>query len=377
MSLSLSVPPVWVDKPNLLVKACEEIAKFDAIGIDTESNSLFAYQEQVCLIQISAREKDYLIDPLSIPDLTPLGNLMADAHIEKVFHAAEYDIICLKRDHNFKFRSIFDTMHACRILGEANLGLAAQLEKHFSYVHNKKYQRADWGKRPLTEEMLNYARIDSHFLVSLRDILKPQLKEKGLLDLAAEDFAHLIHVEPTPLHDDLTLVWRIIGNSRLPAEKVSILQSLLDYRENYAIRADTPPFKVLGNDVLLELAVKAPATKDELTSTGLTERNIQRHGNALLSAIKIGATQPPPVRPPNRFPGNSYLRRYDALRKWRKQRGEELGVESDIILPKNLLEDLVANPPQSKSELRSLMKYYPWRFKQYSNDILSLLKERN
>lgn len=365
-----------MDNIAALAKTCEEIKKHPIIGIDTESNSLFAYQEQVCLIQITANNIDYLIDPLGIPDLSAMGVILADPKIEKVFHAAEYDIICLKRDFDFEVTNIFDTMHACRILGEHDLGLSAQLEKHIGYVHNKKFQRADWGKRPLTEEMLSYARIDSHFLIRLRDILREQLRAKRLMPLAAEDFLHLTMVQPTTAAEENGQVWRILGNTRLPAEKVSILQALIDYRENYAIKADVPPFKVLGNSVLLEIAQAAPQNKVELAQCGLTERNLERHAKGLLATVKVGATQPMPPRSGNHHPGNTYLRRYDLLRKWRKEKGIELGVESDIVLPKTLMESFAANAPQSKSALRAAMHDYPWRFEHYSDDLLKLLKEK-
>ena len=152
--------------------------------MNTESNSLHAYRERVCLIQFSTPATDYLLDPLALPDLSPLTPIFANPKIEKVFHAIEYDIICLKRDFGFEVANIFDTMQATRILGEKQVGLDAILAAKLGIVINKKYQKADWADRPLSPEMLNYARLDTHYLLPLRDILHAELAATGRWDLA-------------------------------------------------------------------------------------------------------------------------------------------------------------------------------------------------
>ena len=189
---------VWIDQPQHLRHAAEELASQQILAIDTESNSLYAYQEQVCLVQISTRLKDYLIDARALPDLSPLAEIFNSDRILKVFHAAEYDLICLFRDYGFRFNFIFDTMLAARILGFQHVGLGALLEKYFGVQMNKKYQRADWGKRPLKPEMLEYARQDSHYLIALQEQLRAELVAADLLDLAVEDFTRLtIGIEDT------------------------------------------------------------------------------------------------------------------------------------------------------------------------------------
>ncbi|HEX7556050.1 MAG TPA: ribonuclease D, partial [Leptolinea sp.] len=117
MLLSELNDPVWVDTPDALLNIAKHLGFLPIFAIDTESNSLFAYREQVCLIQISTETEDYLIDPLAIHDLSALAPLFANPQIEKVFHAGEYDLICLKRDFGFEFNHLFDTMIAGRVLG--------------------------------------------------------------------------------------------------------------------------------------------------------------------------------------------------------------------------------------------------------------------
>src|SRR5439155_5268068 len=128
-----------------------------------------AFRERVCLIQFSTPDADYIVDPIRLRDLRGLGAFFANPDQQKVFHAAEYDIVCLKRDYRVDVRSIFDTMSAARTLGWPQVGLAGILATHFDVKMNKKFQRADWKRRPLTPEQLDYARLDTHYLLALRD----------------------------------------------------------------------------------------------------------------------------------------------------------------------------------------------------------------
>ena len=158
------------------------------IGVDTESNSLHAYRERVCLIQFSTAGTDYILDPLAFDDLNPLAQIFSDVQLEKIFHASEYDIICLRRDFGFTFSNIFDTMQAGRIPGRKLAGLDHLLEEKFGVKVNKRFQKADWGVRPLSHDLLLYARLDTHYLIPLRDLLQAELEQKGLWQLAQEDF---------------------------------------------------------------------------------------------------------------------------------------------------------------------------------------------
>src|SRR5690606_29531 len=131
---------------------------------DTESNSLYAYRERVCLIQLSTRSRDYILDPLIIVDMSPLAPLLADPGVEKVFHAAEYDLICLHRDYGFIVNNLFDTMVAARICGYKAIGLGSLLSEFLGVELDKRHQRDDWGERPLPPDSLRYAQMDTHYL---------------------------------------------------------------------------------------------------------------------------------------------------------------------------------------------------------------------
>src|SRR5688572_21509972 len=187
-------PPVWVDQANIFLAMVADLATQPRLAVDTESNSLHAYREQVCLIQFSTPRTDYVVDPLALDDLSALGPLFSNPEIEKIFHAAEYDLICLRRDFNFQFSNLFDTMHAARILGYMFVGLDNLLAEKFQFEMDKRHQKADWAMRPLTSAQLDYARLDTHFLFNLRDVLEAELKEKERLQIALEDFVRACHV---------------------------------------------------------------------------------------------------------------------------------------------------------------------------------------
>ena len=174
------------------------LAAYPVVAVDTESNSLHAYRERVCLIQFSTPAADYIVDPIRLPDLSALAPFFANPDQQKVFHAAEYDLICLRRDYRFEFANIFDTMSAARTLGWPQVGLAAILDTHFGVTMNKKYQRADWKRRPLTPEQLDYARLDTHYLVALRDKQLQALTESGRWPEAHEEFERLARLRGDP-----------------------------------------------------------------------------------------------------------------------------------------------------------------------------------
>ncbi len=376
MQLPILHDPIWVDRPAAFHQMVKKLASFPILGVDTESNSLHAYQEQVCLIQFSTPdETDYLVDPLALDNILELGAVFSNPAIEKIFHAAEYDVICLKRDFGFKFASLFDTMVAARILGRQAVGLGAMLETEFGIQTDKRYQRADWGLRPLPHAQIDYARMDTHYLVPLRDRLRAELEASDRWPLAIEDFHRMTQVNghngEVNLQENL---WRISGSQDLTPQQAAILHDLNAFRDEMARVSNNPPFKVLSNQVLLQLAQNAPQTKGELADLGvLTDRQLKRYGPGLLKAIEHGLTAQPLRRPSSPRPSDKFLLRLDALRNWRKQTAQAMGVESDVILPRDLLHSLAERAPHSQDELRDIMHTTPWRYQQFGGQIAKLL----
>ncbi|HNK41510.1 MAG TPA: ribonuclease D, partial [Flavobacteriales bacterium] len=178
------------------------LGKESILALDTEASSFHRYRERICLIQLSTREKTWLIDPLTVEDMGPLGKALADPAIEWVIHDADYDLRMLKKMYGFRAAKVFDTMVSTELLNEPELGLAANLKKHFGVELNKKFQKADWSKRPLSDDMLAYAAMDTHWLIGLRDILRTELEEKGRLSWAQEEFEELVQIPFIPVEEE-------------------------------------------------------------------------------------------------------------------------------------------------------------------------------
>lgn len=355
----------------------KQLENFPILSVDTESNSLHAYHEQVCLVQFSTPETDYLVDPLALHDLSPLALIFANPNIEKIFHAAEYDFICLRRDFHFEFENIFDTMLASRILGKTAVGLGSLLESEFGIQLDKRFQRADWAQRPLPRAQMAYARLDTHFLLDLRNKLRDELIEKDRLALAEEDFNRMAHGIPVESNGSvLEPFWRISGVQDLSPQQAAILKELARYRDQQARNINQPPFKVMSNQSLLAIAQAAPTTPEELTELKvLSERQLHRHTTGLLQAVQHGLSAPPQRRPVLPRRDDHFLNRLDGLRTWRKQTARTMGVESDVILPRDLLYTLAERNPRKEEELRAVLAETPWRMEHFGPRITEILKK--
>lgn len=339
------------------------------IAVDTESNSLHAFRERVCLIQFSTPKKDYVVDPFMLQDLSLLAPIFANPNIEKIFHAAEYDLLGLKRDYGFQFANLFDTMQAARILGADKVGLDALLSARFGLTLNKRYQKADWGARPLTREQLEYARLDTRYLIPLREQLKQELELAGRWELACEDFERTCHVNEIHAAEDEP--WeRFAGRRDLNLRQLTILRELTSLREMLAQRLDRPPFKVLMDDKLLAMARNTPSTTEELEKLGLTSRQIERWGEELLAAVARGVESPMVKRRQAPRPDDAMLKRLEKLKAWRKKAGEQMGVESDIILPRPYL---LALAERGVHEVRSILAASPSRLERFGSQIQKVL----
>jgi ribonuclease D len=377
MAANQIIPVHYIENSQQLEGISSLLANFPYLSVDTESNSLYVYREQVCLLQISTPEADYLIDTLSVQDLSCLAPLFASSEQEKIFHAAEYDIICLKRDFNFTISNIFDTMVAARILGEPAVGLGSLLQSRLGITVEKKYQRANWGMRPLSTEMIEYARQDSQHLYDLKVLLEKDLKEKNLWDLALEDFRLGCEVNGHSQPTNSSMWWKVAGANDISASEAAILQSLCDFREEIAARRNVPPFKIISNEILVKLSQEPPASEQELVGMrGISPHFLQRYGQSLIQTIHTGRGAKPLSRPSKPRPDERFLRRLDALKEWRKTKGKEASVESDVVLPRDFVERIAAENPESMEKLHQLMARIPWRYQHYSKEIFSVLRKQ-
>jgi ribonuclease D len=377
--MMLEMPaPIVVENDESFAHMRADLAAQPAIAVDTESNSLHAYQERVCLIQISTRENDYLVDTLAIHSLEPLGEIFANSAIQKVFHAGDYDLTCLKRDYAFTFANYFDTSIAAAAVGEENLGLSTLLTKYFGFSVDKRYQRANWGKRPLDPEMLRYAQSDSHFLLPLRDCLLPRLEATGRLNLGLEDYAAMAQQTPS-MKNHSEDVWRVKGINGMKPRALSLLQQLNHLREELARKQDVPLFKVMSDAALVEIATTQPKHIQELDLLpSLSKSQVRRYGKQIMQTVADWRKSSDKLtRPRAQYLDESIQRRRELLGDWRKQMAQKDKVSSSVILPKDLLESIAAQPIKSKAELEQAMQASPTRFEVYGEELLEILRKEN
>ena len=377
MISSKLIPPVWVGSSVDLRSMVDQLSQHQRIAIDTESNSLHAFREQVCLIQFSIPEIDYLLDPLAVKNLSPLTDLFFSPKIEKTFHAAEYDLLCLKRDFDFNIVNLFDTMQAARILGYPAVGLNHLLYEKYKINVDKRFQKADWARRPLPDDQLNYARMDTHFLLDLRDLLYAELVSKDLWDLASEEFQRISFSNGQSEQGSDVPAWlHINGINRLTSQQLSVFNELLEWRLLQAERMNRPVFKVINNNLLLAIAQIKPNRPEDLQTAGLTVHQIHIYGNEIIVAVKKGMKQAPIKRSFSPRPDQDYLNRMETLRLWRRKTGQKFGFESDLVLPRAFMQSIAENNPQNIQDLAELMPHSPWRLEHYGQDILNSLKSR-
>jgi ribonuclease D len=279
-------PATVIGSSSELYELVQELEQAQYLAIDTESNSFHAYYERICLIQISTTERDYIIDPLALKSIQPLKSLLANPRIEKIFHAASNDVSGLRRDFRFDINNLFDTALACKMLGYKQLGLAAVLEQYFGVQLNKKWQRHNWSKRPLTDEQINYARLDTHYLIPLRRLLANELNAGELWEQAQEIFHKACSQESQERMFQPDGFLRISGARSLDALGKSILQALYIYREQEARRRDRAPFRIFSNEALVRLAGHRPLNVKEFARVKGLPR-FYRRGRAAYEILEI------------------------------------------------------------------------------------------
>lgn len=313
-------------------------------AVDTEADSLHAYPEKVCLIQISTVAGDELIDPLAPMDLAPL--LEAWSAHELILHGADYDLRLLRKHHQFVPRAIFDTMLAARLLGQRQFGLHHLVTRYLGATLEKGPQKANWARRPLTERMERYARNDVHFLKRLADLLRAELQAKGRLAWHQESCARLVAECARAPHTGLDSEWRIKGSHALSRPALAVLRELWKWREKEAIAANRPPYFILSHEALVALA--AAAVNSGRIASLIPERYSPRRRGALGQAIERGLAQsaerhPEFLKSSTRRPSAAEAQRFRELEQRRDVRAAHLGLDPALIASRTMLSRLAQN----------------------------------
>ncbi len=369
-----------METPEALERLTAEVSRHALVGIDTESDSFHHYRERVCLIQISTSEADYIVDPLALPDMSSLRPLCADPEREWIMNGADYDVVCLKRDFAIHFARLFDTVVAAQLLGYPATGLAALLERHFGLQVSKSFQRDEWFRRPLSAAQVSYALNDTRYLLRLRVILREELQAAGRLEWAHEEFAALALREWTREPFTPQDFWKIHGARDLTRRDQLVLRELAVARDRRARQTDRPPFKVISDSTLVEIARHAPRTLPALSRLyGVTPLLVRRLGTDLLNAVQQGleldekSLQPPPRGERRRHePGVGA--RLEALKTWRRRKAEQLRMDPGVLTPVSALQAVArANPvtPEQALEIPGLSR---WRAREFAAEWIEAMK---
>ncbi len=375
------IEPEYIESVEALEPVVRHLSKKARLAVDLEADSYHHYGDRLCLLQIATDQKAYLVDTLALGDGTlALAPIFADPRKEKVFHDGDYDGRMLMRSLGVRPQNIFDTMLAARLLGKSTVGLAPLLEEYFGIQQNKHYQKADWSTRPLAPALLEYAALDTAYLLRLRDRLESELREMNRLDWAREEFRLLLEsLEPMP--ERVANFMRVKGARRLTARELAVLQALLEWREALARRMDVPPFKVIGNERLLKIAEECPRSQHRIDrSLNLTEKQKRLYGKGIVRAVEEAMLLPEedlpsfPVSQRGR-PDHRAERVLAKLKGWRDQKAEQLKMDPGVVLPNAALSELARRRPADEKELAALEIMKKWQRTQLGAEVLDIIRK--
>ena len=372
-----------VTQRSELEKIAKELMREEVVAFDTEADSFYHYFDKVCLIQIATRKKCWLVDPLEIggPEaLAALAPVFASPKVRVLFHAAEYDIYVLKRDCDFEFTNLFDTMVCAQLLGYPAIGLAALVERHFGVVLPKEEQRSDWSRRPLSEDQLSYAASDVLYLIKLAEKLEKELRKAGRLNWAVDDFETLCGRRWPDREFDKLGYLKIKGARGMDPVDLAVLRELFLLRDKRAREIDRPPFKVLGNRTFLEISRSHATDLDALAEIkGITDLILKRLGKDLVAAVKKGLRKPHGPIPKLETTARRRLdkrteKRLASLKDWRGPRAEALKLDPGVLCPNSALESIAWANPENAEDMKALPELKSWFVREFASEIIGVLE---
>jgi ribonuclease D len=352
------------------------------VAADTEAASFHRYRDRIFLIQLSSPSTTAIVDPLALADLAPVGELLADPKVEKVFHDADYDLRTLDRDYGFRARHLYDTRIAAQLAGEPAVGLAALLEKYAGVKLAKQHQKADWSQRPLPAAMLAYAAADTEHLPTLRAALRDQLRGLGRLSWAEEEFQRLEELRWTAVPDGADAFLRVKGAKALRPRQLGALRELYRWREARAAEQDQATFRVIGNEALLAVAQALPRAAAELAHIpALPPSLARRHGAALLAAVgrarELADADLPRVERTPRPPRDpAFDARAERLKAARNRAAAALALDPGVLCGRATLEAVAraTPPPTDRAGLARIGELRRWQIEALGDELLAALR---
>jgi ribonuclease D len=374
-----------VERAEDLVPIARALASEPLVALDSESNSMHAYRERTCIVQLTAGGLDAIVDVLALQDMAPLRDALDREDVDVVLHGGDYDISVLTRDHDFRFHRVFDTMIAATLLGDERVGLADLVRDHFGVDLDKRFQRADWSRRPLTAEQIDYLMKDTIYLLPLREHYRDRLIRADLWEEAEIEFRRLAGRRGAHAAPNADGWRRIKGAERLDPRGRAVLAAMHRWREHVAEQRDLPPFKVLSPHTMRALAEAVPeqiAGPRDLPV--LRGRDHARYARALvpvvregLQAAREGRAPPRSLRqrptPEDARAARERRRIEDAVRAWRREEARRRGVPTTVVLPNPALAWLLDERPRDVPALEASPDIGPKRIARYGATLVSLL----
>ena len=360
---------LYLDQVPEIDRFLTDISSVKELALDTEGASFHRFLDRIYLLQISTREQSAIIDPLPIGSPAKLGQLLESKNVEVVFHDADYDLRLLHQDYGWHATNIFDTRVASQLLGIKSFGLAALLEQFFDVKLDKKHQRADWSMRPLTPDMLQYAAQDTRYLLQLKDHMKGELNRRGRMHWAEEEFARL---EGTrwEAEESMEGFLRIKGARDLSRRELAVLREVANWRDTVAAQLDRATFRVMGNEVLLELARRAPKSASELgTIKGMPKGMIERAGADVVAAIRRGVEAPEAELP--KFPkaqrwnkDRDFDEKVGRLKSVRDAAATRLELDPGVLCSRERLENVARSGARTVQDLAAVPGLRRWQIEE-------------
>lgn len=360
---------VLADTPERLREALDDLDDLDTVGVDVERADWDRYWRSAALIQVGGSGRVALVDPLEISDLGPLAAFLGARTC--VLHAMDNDLGPLA-SAGIEPATVEDTSIAAAVLG-LPLGLEVLLRDLLGVELDRNkaaMQRADWEARPLTPQMQAYAAGDVADLPALWALLEKRLEAEGRTDWYRQE---LEAVRSQPPAEQRRTWTRTKGIGRLDPAARARFRSLWDTREELAQSTDTAPSRIAGDKLLVDLAVRPPASTGELGRRGLRRAAVRTWGPALLEALE-GPAQALPGRADGRRgeqPGAERNGRpptdadrdlADRLRMLRAERAAALGIDPGVLCPSRRLLAAVVADPHTPVELREALALRPWQW---------------
>ena len=376
-------PVEYIHTADGLERVARSLAAGGDLAVDCEAAGYHRYSDRLCLLQLSTPSETFVLDPLAV-DLTPhLKPHLEDPARRVLMHGGSYDLRLLRRDLDIAVARLADTQVAASFLGEPGTGLQTLLHKHLGIQVSKKYQKADWAKRPLSRDMIDYAAGDTCHLHRLAAVLEAALRDLGRLHWANDECRWLAASaaesgEPESPPDPVT---RFKGARRLDARTVTALREAIAWRDRTARSLDRAPFRVASDAALLATVAARPASVGQLADVkGFSPRLAAKSGRSLLDALgRVHQLPDRDLRPypvPRRGRGRPTPEEeatLDRLTAVRNTVAAELGLDRGRVMANHLLREVVAVRPGSLAALQAMPDVRGWQVEIMGRKLLDAL----